>query len=101
MINYPNIFSLTIEAAEYSTEVVSNGKDALVRLAEVIPALVILDLHLPQCVSGKDILHEIRKDERLSNTRVILATADAFLSDELKEEADLSPAQTHQCRPTK
>ena len=82
------IFSLTLEATAYTTEIVRNGQAALGRLAEVVPDLVILDLHLPY-VSGKEILQHIRADERLNDTRIILATADAFMADELQNAADL------------
>ena len=50
--------------------------------------MVVLDLHLPN-VSGKDILKAIRNDTRLSKTRVIIVSADAFQSEYLSEEVDL------------
>lgn len=60
----------------------------MTRLAVISPALVVLDLHLPS-FSGIDILRHIRADERLAETRVILATADAIMADSLREESDL------------
>jgi CheY-like chemotaxis protein len=94
-----DIFSLSMQAAEFQTEIVANGQAALTRLAEIVPAVVVLDLHLPQ-VSGEKILQQIREDERLAQkTRVMLATADALMAEELRGEADLvllkpiSPAQ--------
>jgi DNA-binding response OmpR family regulator len=82
------IFAQALRMAEFETEVIRDGNEALNRLASVVPAVVVLDLHLPQ-VGGKDILQEIRADSRLDNTRVILATADALLADSLQSEADL------------
>ncbi len=38
--------------------------------------LVLLDLHLPQ-EDGFEVLHKIRSNERLTNTRVIAVTADS------------------------
>jgi CheY-like chemotaxis protein len=49
---------------------------------------VVLDLHLPH-LSGRDILDEIRHDERLTSTRVIVATADPRMAEILDEQADL------------
>jgi CheY-like chemotaxis protein len=83
-----DIFSLALQAAEFESEVVNDGAVALTRLAAITPDLVILDLHLPS-FSGRDILHQIRADKRLTETRVILATADAVMADLLRDESDL------------
>jgi CheY-like chemotaxis protein len=69
-------------------------------LANLTPALVVLDLHLPH-VSGKTLLRQIRADERLRETRVILTTADALMAAHLDEEADvvlLKPVSVTQLR---
>jgi two-component system KDP operon response regulator KdpE len=93
-----DIFSLSLQAAEFETEIVTDGKVALARLAATRPDLVVLDLHLPH-VSGEKILQHIRADVRLANTRVMLVTADALMAEGLLGEADLvllkpiSPAQ--------
>jgi DNA-binding response OmpR family regulator len=86
--NLADIFSLALRRAQFEVEIVQEGDKALTRLTEIVPAIVILDLHLPH-VSGEIILQQLRADQRLANTRVILATADAFLAGELREEADL------------
>lgn len=82
------IFSQALRMADYETEVIRDGQAALERLAETVPAMVVLDLHLPH-YSGKDILRIIRSDARFEKTRVILATADALLAKSLSEDADL------------
>ena len=74
------IFAQTLQLAEFKTETIFDGTTSLARLAETIPALVILDLHLPG-TSGEKILEQIRADTRLAKTRVILATADALLAE--------------------
>lgn len=82
------IFSRAVEMAGYTVEVIGQGEDALKRLAEVIPDLVVLDLHLPK-VSGDEILATIRADERLATVPVILATADPLLAETLSDVSDL------------
>ena len=82
------IFARALEMAEFETEIVPDGKAALDRLAAVVPDLVVLDLQLPY-VSGDDILHRIRADERLARTRVMLTTADPLMASSLREESDL------------
>src|SRR4029453_10658134 len=82
------VFSIALQMAEFETEIVRGGREALTRLTEIVPTLILLDLHLPN-VSGRDILREIRADERLAKTWVILSTADAIMAEHLKGEADL------------
>jgi DNA-binding response OmpR family regulator len=81
------IFSLTLQS-EFEVEAVLDGQIAYKRLGEVIPDLVILDLHLPG-ISGRELLEYIRSDARLEKTRVILATADERQSEYLYDLADI------------
>ena len=86
--NLSEIFALALQKAEFETEVIGDGNTALTRLAKAVPAVVVLDLHLPH-VSGDQILRQIRTDERLINTQVMLATADAQMAERLREDSDL------------
>ena len=83
-----NIFAEALRGAGFETEIIQEGRTARDRLAETIPALVVLDLHLPY-LSGEDLLFHIRADKRLAETRIILATADPRMAENLREEADL------------
>ena len=83
-----NIFARALEISEYKTHTVSTGEDALKVLAEFEPDIVVLDLHLPG-ISGGEILQTIRADGRLSQTRVILATADYRTAEDLRDHVDL------------
>jgi DNA-binding response OmpR family regulator len=87
-VRLAEIFSFALQAAEFQTEISRDGAAAVTRLAETIPDVVLLDLHLPH-YSGSEILRQIRADARLSQTRVILATADGRLAESLRDEADL------------
>jgi len=82
------IFAEALHAANFETEIIQDGSTALERLAEIVPRIIVLDLHLP-FVSGKDILHHIRADTRLSKTRVMLTTADPLMAETLRDVADL------------
>lgn len=82
------IFAEALRAAGFETETIEDGQKAMEQLDASVPAIVILDLHLPQ-VSGERLLKRIRKDHRFADTRVIIATADPRLADMLKDEADL------------
>jgi len=82
------IYSEALRAAGFETEVILGGLTAFMRVAATTPALIVLDLHLPN-ISGADILRQIRSNERLKNTRVILATADSVMAKTLRPEADM------------
>ncbi len=83
------IFAEALRAAEFETEIISDGRKALTRLdVSPVASLVVLDLHLPH-VSGREILYAIRANERYGKSQVILATADPLLAEELRPEADL------------
>ena len=81
------IFARALQAAGFETEIIRAGDTALTWLSCTTPALVILDLHLPR-VPGEDILHYIRAEERLANTKVIIATAYASMAERLRDKVD-------------
>ena len=83
-----DVFSWALEMAGYEVEVAVDGKIAQKRLAEIVPDLIILDLHIPY-VPGDVLLQQIHADARFSNTRVFLATADANMATQLRDKAEL------------
>jgi CheY-like chemotaxis protein len=82
------IFRGALELAQYEVEVAYDGAVAQKQLAEMVPDLIVLDLHIPN-VSGDILLQQIRSDERLKDTRVFLATADANMASQLRDQAEL------------
>ncbi len=82
------VFTAAIEKAGYKTESIFDGEVAQKRLNEVVPSMVVLDLNLPG-IHGKNLLGQIRHDERLTNVPVILATADARQAEDLRSQSDL------------
>jgi DNA-binding response OmpR family regulator len=83
-----NIFTEALKAAGYQVETIRDGAIAQQRLKEANPEIIILDMHLPN-IDGAQLLTQIRADERLAKTRVILATADALLGEYYNKQADL------------
>lgn len=83
-----DIFAQALQAAEFETETIRDGRAGLARLLELKPALVVLDLHLPN-MTGPQILEKIRAEAGLDHTRVIVASADPLMADLLQATADL------------
>jgi CheY-like chemotaxis protein len=81
------IFANAMRGTGFEIEVIQSGDEALARLAETTPAVVILDLHLPR-VSGVEILHQIRANARLVGIYVIVATAYPDMAMGLSAKAD-------------
>ena len=82
-----DIFTFSLSDS-FEVEAIMDGSQALVRLSEVVPHLVVLDINLPGA-SGKEILHFIRADSRFDATRVILATANPIQANELQDKVDI------------
>lgn len=83
-----DIFGEAVKAAGYEVTIIQDGNEAVEQLKTTVPDLVVLDLHLPG-VMGPEILTKIRADARLAKTRVVIATADASLANDLRDEFDL------------
>ena len=79
------IYQMALQEAFFDSECVLDGKQALDRLKEVVPDLIILDMNLPR-VSGHYILKAIRADSRLANTYVIIATANSPMAEALQPQ---------------
>ncbi|MDX1523579.1 MAG: response regulator [Anaerolineae bacterium] len=83
-----DIFEIALQRIGVETEIAPDGQLALNRLAVSSPDLVILDIHLPH-VSGVEILRQIRKDDRLKATRVVIVTADVTYVRTMQSEVDM------------
>lgn len=94
------IFTLSLEN-DFEIQAIINGDEALSRLRNVTPHIILLDLNLPN-VSGSEILAYIRAEDRLKNIPVILCTADERQADLVQNKADfvllkpVSPIQLRQ-----
>ncbi len=82
------IFSHALQQAGYEIRAYMNGQQALDQMAETPPYLVVLDLHLPD-ITGDKILHRMRADKSLAETKVILATANPHMAESLREISEL------------
>lgn len=81
------VFRAAADRAGFQTEWIPDGQQALRRLDEINPDLVVLDVHLP-FVSGREILKHIRSDPRKALTWVVVATADITAARDLVQAAD-------------
>ncbi len=77
------ILQFTLEKAGYSVTTAQNGEEALQRIAEVNPNLVILDVMMPK-LDGFEVCRKMRQDFRMNQIPVIMLTAKGDLSERVK-----------------
>lgn len=82
------IFAAALERAGYLVRAARNGFEARQIMSEIVPDIVILDMHMPG-LSGDVILKEMRNDPRLKDVRVIVATSDSSFVASLQFQAEL------------
>jgi CheY-like chemotaxis protein len=75
-----------LERQGYGVIEAEDGEDALVKLKDFLPDLVLLDLQMP-ARNGYDVLKEMRKDDRLASVPVVAITANAMPEDREKVAA--------------
>ena len=68
------LLSLVLAKAGYETHVCQSGRDAIAKMKEVKPQLVLLDVMLPG-LDGRAIVSIMEEDDDLSNIPVIVTSA--------------------------
>jgi len=72
-----------LEQQGYAVEEASDGEEALRKIREQPPDLVLLDLQIPTR-NGYDVVREVRQDPRLQAVPVVAVTASAMQGDREK-----------------
>lgn len=69
------LIKLNLEhTGKYEVSIANNGKEGLRKAKQENPNLIILDLLLPE-LPGEEVCREIRRDENIGNTPIIMVTA--------------------------
>lgn len=89
-----------IERAGYRLVKATNGREALERIAEDQPDLIIMDVMMPE-INGLEVLAQLRQQEQTKNLPVIIMTANAQrFTREQAEAAGVSAFLTKPFSPT-
>ncbi len=83
-----DIFSKALQAAGYEVESILDGQVAQDRLQEVVPRVIVLDLHLPH-VDGITLLKQIHATDALKDTKIIMTTADNVQAEFYRNQATI------------
>ena len=82
------IFAQALADAGLRPEIFYDGGPALSRLIEVVPALVVLDLNLPN-IAGSEVMDLLKTDVRLADVKIIIATGSPIQARSYQETADI------------
>lgn len=90
---YNRIFSVN----GYSVILAANGVEALEKMEEITPDLILLDIMMPY-QNGKEVFKKIKQDDKLKNVPVVFLTnvsAQDDLEQELLDQADKYLIKAH------
>ena len=85
-----HVFTIALNGMGYACDTAINGKQALLKLANSQPDLVLLDMRLGIEIDGSDILYQIRSNPRFNQTRVVIITAYPSIAEQVVSLADLT-----------
>ena len=88
------LYETVLKQCQYETTVIDSGRNAQKSLQTLVPALILLDIHLPY-VSGMDLLKQIQADQRFKETTTIVMTADLYTAKELEGHVKHVLLKTH------
>lgn len=81
--NIATALEYVISREGMACERIASGGEAMTRIRDTRPDLVLLDIMLPE-VSGYDICRDIRTDPGLSNVRILMMTARGSAAEQKK-----------------
>ncbi|MBI4094903.1 MAG: response regulator [Candidatus Liptonbacteria bacterium] len=71
--NFQEIFSAKLKAAGFEVAVARNGKEAVAKAGELLPDLVLMDIHMPN-ETGTDVALEIKQNPKTKMLKVAFLT---------------------------
>jgi len=71
------IFTRTFDRRDFLVDSASNGLEAIERLQNDPPDIMILDVNMPG-ISGFDVLRYVRQNEKTKNMKVVLVTGNCM-----------------------
>lgn len=82
------IFAQALADAGFRPEIFYDGGPALSRLIEVVPAIIVLDMNLPN-ITGEDVMELLKTDKRLRDVKSIITTGSPIKARAYENIADL------------
>lgn len=74
------MYAVALERAGFDVHQAADGLAGIVKAAEIIPTLVLLDIGLPK-MDGWDVCRTLNRDPMTAETKIVVLTAYPFLPD--------------------
>lgn len=72
--DFLDIFSLKLKAAGFDVVTVPSGKEAITKLKEIKPNLILLDVEMPE-MNGFETFNQIKSNPEIANAKVVFLTS--------------------------
>ena len=89
-----DIVKRILEREGYELHWCENGEDGIAMAIELVPDLILVDLHLPG-MNGFEITRQLRATEALNNSKIMILTADIYS----REEGEAAGADEYMNKP--
>lgn len=80
--NIRELILVNLAAAGYEVKTASNGRDAIEKITMFLPALIVLDIMMPE-IDGWEVCKFVRDDPGLEHIKIIMLTARGSERDKL------------------
>lgn len=76
-----DLVKTVLEMSAHTVETAETGEDGLVKIRELLPDLVLIDVSLPGKLNGLDVVRNLRTDSAFDNTPFLALTAHVMADD--------------------
>lgn len=82
------VFAQALADAGFRPEIFYDGGPALSRLVDIVPAIIVLDMNLPN-ITGSEVLTMLQHDARFAEVKIIIASGNHIKAQEYENFADI------------
>ena len=72
--NFREIMSVKLQSAGFEISVAKDGKEAIKKAEEIIPDLILMDIHMPN-ETGTDVALFLKQGEKTKNSKIVFLTS--------------------------
>lgn len=76
-----DLIKTVLEMSEHTVETAETGESGLLKIRQILPDLVLVDMSLPGKLNGLDVVRELRADSMFDKTPILALTAHALAED--------------------
>jgi two-component system, OmpR family, phosphate regulon response regulator PhoB len=82
------VFAQALADAGFRPEIFYDGGPALSRLVDIVPAIIVLDMNLPN-ITGSEVMSMLQQDARFEEVKIIITSGNHIKAQEYESLADI------------